>query len=171
MANHRLNRVVRAQSSEQVHEADVLHPLEWQLVTALQFDTERKIVAARSPLPGRDAGMPGALAAGDKLDQLTTSAHKKMGRDQQSADLRKIGISSRIKPVGEQLHDPITTELPGRQADRMNDDQRDKLARRPFIVVGRTDTLYACEPSVIPDPWVNSIRRRIHSSIPSRSMR
>jgi hypothetical protein len=44
--------------------------------------------------------MPGALPAGDKLDQFAVAPNEKMCRNAQATDLRKVGVGSGVESVG-----------------------------------------------------------------------
>jgi aspartate/methionine/tyrosine aminotransferase len=68
VTNHRLYRVARTRRGAG-REGDVLRRFERQLVAALEFDTQRKVVAALSPARKTDRHARHA-AAGDELDQL-----------------------------------------------------------------------------------------------------
>ena len=45
----------------------------------------------------------------------------------------------RVQPVGKELRDAIAAKFTRRQADIMNDQQRDGCSFRTFVAVGRSD--------------------------------
>jgi hypothetical protein len=53
--------------------------------------------------------------------------------------LAKVSVRVRVEPIGKQLDDGVATELARRQRDVVNDQQRDALAFRPGIAIGRSD--------------------------------
>src|SRR6266536_3982381 len=64
------DRIAPAQRRSELSEAQVLLIGVGLVVAALELDSHGKIVAALAPLPARRAGVPGALRAGNELDQL-----------------------------------------------------------------------------------------------------
>ena len=115
--------------------------------------------------------MPSTLPTGDELDQLAIATNEKMRRDAQMADLREVGMGGGVELIGEQVHDTLTTELCRWQADGMDNNQRNGLAQRTFITIGRFDMPHARKPAVRPDFRNGRPAQGTHSSIPSRSMR
>jgi hypothetical protein len=73
------NRVGRFQRFDQTSERNILRLFKGVVVAAFQFNSDRKIIAAFTPLPIRLACMPCALEAGDKLQQAAIAADQEMG--------------------------------------------------------------------------------------------
>jgi hypothetical protein len=60
-------------------------------------------------------------------------------RDAHSRKRAEIRVRIRVEPIGKQFDDGLSAELARRQRDVMNDQQRDALAFRPGIAIGRSD--------------------------------
>ena len=80
--------------------------------------------------------MPSSLRAGYELQQLAVAANEEVGGDPQVMDGLVIRMRAWVQAIGEKLDDPVTTELIGRQADRMDHHQFDIYVRRTGITIG-----------------------------------
>jgi hypothetical protein len=83
--------------------------------------------------------MPGAQCARDELEQRAVAPNQEVRRDAYCRKLAKISVRVRVEAIGKQLDDGVPTELARRQRDVVNDQQRDALAFRPGIAIGRSD--------------------------------
>lgn len=122
---------------DQTAEPLILHCGIWNVVCALDFNSDGKVVATTHPAPGRQAGMPCPLLCAHKLDQRTFSLQKKMCRDLDSGDLGKKRMPMRRKPVSKELLNIRSTENSRRQADIVDNDQAQWHPNRTHIGVGR----------------------------------
>src|SRR5690554_5883388 len=91
--------------------------------------------------------MPGPLQAGNKLGDAPIALDEKMRRHAQLGNLSEIGMARRVQRAAEQLLYAAGTELPRRQADVMNHQQRDVAARRPRIEMRRWAMVYSAQPT------------------------
>src|SRR6476661_6088425 len=73
MARNPGDRIAPRQRLEQRQQRVVLRRLERAAFEALQLDADRVVVAVGAALPLRGAGMPGALIAGDELQQFAVA--------------------------------------------------------------------------------------------------
>ena len=76
-----LDRIMLAQQPYQPEQLLVLRLIEWLLVATFEFYADGEIITTFAVLPGRYSGMPCALVARDKLNQLPVSADQKMRRN------------------------------------------------------------------------------------------
>src|SRR5690606_666691 len=116
-------RVGAAEGADDADQDVVLAVRIGQGIAAFQLDDDGEIVAGGAPAPAGLAGMPGAPAEGDVLDELAVASDDEMRRDFEPAQALKIRMGVMIEGVGEQLVDVRTAELGGRQTDAMNDKQ------------------------------------------------
>lgn len=92
--------------------------------------------------------MPCPPVEGYELRHLSIARNQQVSRYLQLVYLAIIGMLIRIQTVGEQLPYTGTSELPRRQADIVNQKQRD-LSTRPLIDVGRGTVLRADDKVVL----------------------
>ena len=143
-----VNKIGSLQPSGQVCETAILRVGKGYKVASFQFDTDRKVVATLPPLPKRYSCMPCAMKAGYELKDLSVAPDKKMRGDFDAAQLCVIGVCFRIQRVGEQLRHFRTAKLVRRQADAMDDEQVDRRACRPGIVIRRYYPVHPAEPAL-----------------------
>jgi len=139
VANDVANRIARADPVHQSGKHVILRGRKRPGVAPLQFDADRKIVAALAAAPARHARMPGAPTTFDELDQLAVAPDQEMGRDTQACDRPEIRMGIGIEPIGEERLDVRPAEPVRRQADCVYDDQLDRSAARAFVRVRRCD--------------------------------
>lgn len=165
MCGKRNERIALAQNGDQHIQRGVLGVGIRPLVAAFELDANRKIVAAPTAAPVGCSGMPRARIAGDELHNLAVSPDEEMCRDAKPGDIREVRMRGGRQTVCEKFGDTIAAEFSGRQADRMNDQQRWRFAVGPLIAVRGRNVADACEPA-------GGIERADgHSSMPSRSIR
>ena len=92
--------------------------------------------------------MPGSLIAIDKLNALAVPANQQMRRDQQMVNLSKKRVLVWVQAIGKQRFYSIARELPRRQANGVQEQQR-YLAVRACILVRRR---YLPCPGPLPCP-------------------
>ncbi len=80
MACQPAQRVARAQQFDQLCQPSVLRIGEWMLPIALEFDADRKIVAALATKERGRPGMPSAQIGCHELNNLAASPHQQMRR-------------------------------------------------------------------------------------------
>ena len=139
--NDCINWIKCAQRLDQIDESKVLCILEGLLITALQFNANREIIAALTALPGRYSGVPGALLATNELDQCPVAGNQKVGRNTGAADPCEIGMGIRVEGVGKQADNIVAAKLCGWQTDGMHHEQRDDCSDRAIVMVWRVDAL------------------------------
>jgi len=83
--------------------------------------------------------VPGTPLDSDELHQLAVAPDEEMRGDLEPRDLAEVGMRRRVEPVGEQALDGIAAELAGRQADRVDHEQRDLGAGGAVVLVRRTN--------------------------------
>ena len=101
--------------------------------------------AARSP--NRDS--PACQARSDRAtnwDERTVASNQEMSGDLQAGNRAEAFVTSRVESIAEESLDLRPTELPGRQADPVDDDQIDVAPRRPGIEIGGRHTTGIVEP-------------------------
>ena len=106
-----------------------------RFVTALEFDSDGKIVTF---LPIPEAGnsrMPGSLFQRYKLKQCAIAADKHMGRDLQVRDFLEIRMSQGIQLIQEQILNPGATEFTWWKADIVDDQQANFSTRWTLVLV------------------------------------
>lgn len=79
VSTDRTKRMRLLQCNGQGTEQEVLRIGKRLVIGAFELDSDREIVALRSFLETRDAGMPGPLEGRDKLVQRAIAPHQKMG--------------------------------------------------------------------------------------------
>ncbi len=89
--------------------------------------------------------MPGALIERHVLHQLAITPNQQMRRHLKLSDARKIGVRLSVQTVAKQLIDIITIKLLGRQADTVNDQQRNIILIRARITIRRSQLSGAVE--------------------------
>lgn len=129
------NRISRCQRPGEAGERLVLQCLEWHIVSAFELDTDRKIVALRTPVPRRDARVPRTLYAGDKLKQRAITSHQKVRRHAYPGEAAVIRVRGGIEPVLKKRFDGRSAEFPGREADRVHDEKVDVDVRGTLVAV------------------------------------
>lgn len=93
--------------------------------------------------------MPRPLEDRNELDQLAITPDEEVRRNLESADGGIVGMGGGIKPIGEQVFDGVSPELPGRQADGMDHDQARRHAGRTLVLIGRDDLTRLGQPARI----------------------
>ena len=161
MPGHRRDRITRLQGIDQFAQGTILRRGVRHLIGALEFDTDRVVVAIFPSQPGRPSGMPGAPVTIDKLHDLPITAHVKVRRHLLSGDFRKIRMRRRIELIEEKARHPVATKFVRRQADVVNDDQGNLAAIRSTAKIRRKYLPHPGQPTTTPRPH----------SIPSRSSR
>lgn len=81
--------------------------------------------------------MPCPFIESHELHRSTISANQQMAGHCQVSQAVEARMPSAIEPVAEQAADIIPAEFAGRQADRMNNQQRDISRIRPVVIVWR----------------------------------
>jgi len=81
--------------------------------------------------------MPGPLRAGYELDQGAIATNEEMCGHLESAQAFVVRVRSKIESIREQADYTLAAEFPGRQADVVNDQKRDRGTRRALIEVRR----------------------------------
>src|SRR5690606_8871141 len=76
---------------------------------------------------------------------LAVPSYQQMSRNLQALDLRVVRMRRPIERVAEELFDGATAELPGWQADRMNDQDLRPHADRPGVAVGGRNEAGLCD--------------------------
>lgn len=117
VANDRFNRETLTQRVEQAVQRRVLRCLEGNMIIALDFDAQRKIVAAFSGAPTGNSRMPSTPQAGDELRYRAVAADKKVCGYLPSRDTGKIGMRCRVEPVGKQVGNRTSAKFARWQAD------------------------------------------------------
>ena len=84
------------------------------VISALELDANRKIIAGRAALKCRHPRMPGTIKDADKLNHLTLPADEKVGGDPQTLEIAKRGMACAIKPPQKKILDCIALITPGR---------------------------------------------------------
>ena len=115
----------------------ILNVLVRRIVVALEFDSNRIIVTGPATTKLRLAGVPGSPLEGHELHDLAIAANEQVRRHAQPANLTEIGMHIAIKLIGKQVAHERTAELPGWQADAVNDDEFGVNTRRPIILIRR----------------------------------
>lgn len=118
------DRVTPTQDSNQGAQPSVLLGGERLVVAAFEFDANREVVAVFPTLPAGFSGVPGTQVAADELDDPAIAAQVKMGGYLQRRNFRKIGVDRRIESIAKKILDPVTAKFAGRQADAVDDEQR-----------------------------------------------
>lgn len=117
-------RMPAQQFMQHRHQFSVLRLRERAIIATFELDSDRKIVARTAPGEVRLPAMPRAGMRRDKLDELAVALDKQMRGDLHVSNLTEIRMRFAIKTVQKKIPDVIAAKNPGRQANRMNDDQR-----------------------------------------------
>lgn len=115
--------VGRAQSHQDSGERIVLTIGKRSRLAPLELDPYRKIVAVRSPLPGRTPGMPSPFVEGDELDRGAVAQDQQVSGDSENAQLFLDPGEVRQRFASEQGFGPRRAELPWWKTDAVNDDE------------------------------------------------
>ena len=151
MARNVADRVARPQRAREGGEPPVLGGSERHVTRAFQFDSNRKIVAARPAVPARFAGVPRAFCAWHKLDQLAVAPDEEVGGHFHARDRGVERMRRRIEAVGKVLEDAGAAERARRQADVVDDEEVDRAGGGPLVAVGRRNEPYAFNQSFVID--------------------
>ena len=157
MANDVFDRIVLPQNADEPHQGRILRRIKRQLVTALEFDADREIVAAFDPIPTRGTGMPRAQAARHELHDPPIATNQEMSGDAQELDFTVIGMRPGVQRIGKKAHDTVAAKQPRGQRYGMNHDQPYRLAGGPLIAIGGEDAPRAGQPAL-------GIKLAIHST-------
>ena len=133
------DRITPAKGAGESGQHGVLGIRVGQQIGAFELDANGKIVASLAALPGRSPGMPGAQRAGDELQQRAVTPDQEVRRDAHRRKRAEIRMRVRIEPIGKQLDDGVSAELARRQRNVVHDQQRNALAFRPCVAIGRRD--------------------------------
>src|SRR5450830_941378 len=139
-------RVSGPELKGQIDQRRVLRLGERQLIRALQFDAQGKIVTGFPPLERRDAGMPGPFQTRDKLSDDTVTLNQKMRRHAQVSDAFKVGVFRYIQAILEELLHLARGELPRWQADVVDHQQGDFFGWT-LVEVGRRTVTHVLAPT------------------------
>ena len=134
-----LNRVARAQLSGEPRKLDVLGIGKGGLVAPFQLDADGKVVAPLAPAPLRHARVPSPPLTRHELDQLPIAPDEEVAGYLKTVQPQVVRMRVRVETVQEQVQHAGATELPGRQADVVQDQQRNNGALGPRVVIGRID--------------------------------
>lgn len=160
------------QFRDEVRQNHILHLLERQIVRAFEFDANREIIATISITPLGFTCMPGARPARHELNQLAIATDEKVRRNASVGNFTKVGVSLRIKTIGKQLGDRISTKAPGWQADVVNHKQLDGAILRARIAIRGSDLPGATQTAgVVDSPAPPSAYTTRAQLIPRRSIR
>src|SRR5436190_16589862 len=105
MARDRTDRIASGHCAEELREHVVLHRLEARALESFELDADRELVALRSPLPSRAAGMPGTLIARHELHQFAASMNEEVRGDLQPPNGRVVRMGVPIEAVREEALD------------------------------------------------------------------
>jgi len=118
------DRIMATKAVQKPIQAAVLAGGVGRVVAAFQFDADGEIVATGAALPLRDAGVPGALSAGDALDEPTVAADHEMRRHPEPRQRRVQRVGGGVERVGKEFQDVVAAEIAGRQRNVVEDDER-----------------------------------------------
>src|SRR5690606_23346824 len=105
---------------------------------AFKLDAQGKIITVFPLGKARLPGMPRTLITGNELADRTIALNKKVRGHLHAGDAGEIRVFVSVQAILKKLLHLARTELPGRQADVMDHQQRN-LSLRPLIEVrGRT---------------------------------
>src|SRR5690606_33414832 len=122
MADGEAQSIAPAQGGHRRREPAVLALGEAMVFVADHLDPYGEVVAGRSLEQARDAGMPGAVVAGDELGQVAAPTDQEMRGHAQAVETAEARISAGVEPVAEEVLDAGRRETTWRQADEMDDD-------------------------------------------------
>lgn len=125
------------QRFDHARQLDILGVRIWHLVLSLDFDSDRKIIAAGASPKTGGAGMPRAPPKRHELDQCAITPYEKMGGNLQVRDLLEVGMCRVIDTVGEEILDVRPAEAARREADAMDYDEFGLRITRSVVLVGR----------------------------------
>jgi len=83
--------------------------------------------------------MPGPAGEGHELDQAAGPIDEQVSGDSQMLDLSEVGMQTGVEAILEEGCDVRPSELTGRQADAVYDDQVDRRSFGPGVVIGGGD--------------------------------
>ncbi len=154
-------RVPLHERHRDVRQRLVLHRLVGTRIGAFEFDTDRKVVATTPTSMARDTGMPRAQIERHELRDLSAAIDQEVGGNGKARKIAQSGISRTVEAVLEQLLDMRATELSGRKADAMDDQQFDIATGGTLVAVGRAHAARTLEPmghvdfhrSMLARPW------------------
>ncbi len=106
-----------------------------RLIGPFQLDADGEVIAGFTALETGLARMPGPAVERHKLGHPAVTLNQQMRGDFQPLDLFKERVPVRIQTIGKQFGNMTTAELPGRQADIVNHQQRN-LALWTLVAVG-----------------------------------
>ena len=130
-----LDRIARAEGTDQGSELPILRRCKRHAVAALEFNPNREVIAAFAAAPVRHARVPRALPARHELDERAVATDEEMGGDPKPGYARVIRVRRWVQPVGEKIENAGAAKLPRRQADAVYDQQVDGTARRSLVAV------------------------------------
>lgn len=79
--------------------------------------------------------MPGTIQQTDELDDRSVTTNQQVGRDLDARYGFEIGVRRMIETIAKEVFYFRTTELPGRQADIVDDEQGDSSVLRAWAKV------------------------------------
>jgi hypothetical protein len=151
MSDNCFNRKTAAQQRQQVFEQAILLSSELGMVITLELDAKRKVIAALTPLPARNASMPCPLETRYKLNYFTVTTNEEMGRNPPIGNALEIRMIPRLESVGEKLHDSVAAILTRWEADGVDDDELGRLIPWASIAIRAWDLPDTRHPSVCAD--------------------
>ena len=92
--------------------------------------------------------MPGALRDRDELQDLAVAAHEKMRGYASTGKGAEIRMGGRVEPAGKQALHRVAAEFARWQADCMQHQKTDSLARRALVAMGRLNPTHLVAPPV-----------------------
>jgi len=95
------NRIGGPKRRNQFRADSVLDLLVGEIIRTLELYSDGEIVAAATPAPRRNASVPSAPEAGDKLKERSISSDEEMGRDANIPQLVEVRVGIVVQGVGE----------------------------------------------------------------------
>ena len=132
---HAQRREALQQQPGQGDERLILGIGEGLIISAFQFDAYRKIITVFAAVEQRHPSVPGAVQARDELRHPTVTLDQKVRGHPQVGNPLEIGMLTDIETVLEEGLHLARGKLRGRQADVVDDQQRD-FATRALVEVG-----------------------------------
>ena len=102
-------------------------------IRALELDTDGEVIALGPAFVLRLAGVPGPRIEGNVLDELSVTTDEHVGRHPQSRDGLEVRMRSGRQAADEEVVDPGSPELSGRETDPVHDDELGHRACRPRV--------------------------------------
>lgn len=103
------------------------------LVTAFQFDADRKVITSGAATMARLARMPRASIERHELHETAITPDQQVAGDLHTGEISKIRVAIAIKPAGKERLDVRPAEMACRQTDAVDDDKLDRAVGRPVV--------------------------------------